>query len=83
MLFAKAQVTVDNAVQGPGLNQHQYVGAGWVHNSTSPAFYNSTLSYSNVGSAYVDFSFDGNKIEWFTEKKNTYGRVKTTSLYKL
>ncbi len=65
--------TIDNAIVGSGTNQHNYVGAGWVHNNTSPTFFNSTLSYSNVTNNTVTLSFIGNKIEWYTEKKNTHG----------
>lgn len=64
---------VDNAVLGSGTNQHNYTGAGWTHAATVPAFLNSTLSYSNTTNNAVTLSFTGNKIEWYTEKKNTHG----------
>ncbi len=70
--LVSAQTAIDDAVQGTGLNQHNYVGAGWTH-GTSPAFYNGTLSYSNVTGAYVTLTFAGNKVEWYTEKKSTHG----------
>ena len=74
ILSAKAQSAafVDDAVQGTGTNQHHYVGS-WRHNTTSPTFYNSTLSYSNQTDAYVELTFIGNRVLWYTEKKNTHG----------
>jgi hypothetical protein len=63
---------IDNAIVGTGTNQHNYVGA-WVNNNTTPTFFNSTMSYSNVTNNTVTLSFVGNKIEWYTEKKNTHG----------
>ena len=67
--------TIDNAVRGTGVNQHNYVGAGWVHGSTTPSFYNSTLSFTKVAGAYVEITFEGTEIQWFSEKKNTHGIV--------
>jgi mannan endo-1,4-beta-mannosidase len=64
---------IDDAVQGTGPNQHNYVGAGWVHATSIPAFYNNTLSYSSATGAYVTLTFVGNKVEWYTEKKKTHG----------
>ena len=72
--FGNAQV-VDDAVQGTGLNQHNYVGAGWVHGASVPAFHDGTLSYSNVTGAYVTLDFVGDDIFWYTEKKNTHGKA--------
>ncbi|HEX6225194.1 MAG TPA: LamG-like jellyroll fold domain-containing protein [Chryseolinea sp.] len=73
LALASAQNIVDNTVTGTGLNQHTYVGSGWLHGSTTPGFYQSTFSASAVANAYLTFTFEGNKIEWFTEKKNTHG----------
>ncbi len=64
---------IDDAIQGTGLNQHNYVGAGWIHGTTTPTFYNNTLSASKVTGAYILFTFEGRKFEWYTEKKNTHG----------
>src|SRR5687768_15671435 len=73
--FARGQsgYLVDNAVVGGGPNQHNYVGASWVNNSTTVTFYNKTMSYSNVAGAYVTITFDGKQVLWYTEKKNTHG----------
>ena len=68
-------LTFDDAVRGTGMNQHNYVGAGWIFGSTTPTFYNSTLSASKTTGAYMIFTFEGSKLEWFTEKKNTHGIV--------
>jgi chitodextrinase len=73
VVLTLAQNIVDNAVTGTGLNQHTYVGGGWLHGATTPGFYNSTFSASTVANAYLTFTFEGNKVEWFTEKKNTHG----------
>ena len=72
---ASAQIFeyVDNAVTGTGLNQHTYVGGGWLHGATTPAFYNSTFSATTVANAYLTFTFVGNKILWYTEMRNTHG----------
>ena len=74
---ATAQVPqlTDDAVKGSGLNQHNYVGSGWVHGSTTTVFYNKTLSFSSVAGAYVTFTFEGSGIEWYTEKKHWHGIV--------
>jgi hypothetical protein len=78
MLFACALLSaqpliIDDAIQGTGLNQHNYVGAGWIHGTTTPTFHNSTLSASKVTGSYVTVSFEGQKFDWYTEKKNTHG----------
>ena len=65
--------TVDDAVQGTGLNQHKYVGSGWIHGTTTSTFYNSTHSASKVSGAYVTITFQGIKFDWYTEKKSTHG----------
>ncbi len=76
LAFTSAQTTsVDDGVKGTGMNQHNYVGAGWVHNWTSPSFHNNTLSYSDVPGSYVTLSFIGYRIRWYTEMKTTHGIV--------
>ena len=72
--FGNAQV-IDDAVQGTGLNQHNYVGAGWVHGASVSVFHDGTLSYSNVTGDYVTLDFVGSEIVWYTEKKNTHGKA--------
>lgn len=74
-ISAKAQGVdfIDDAVQGTiGIHQQQYVGT-WKHNTTSPNFYQNTLSYSNQQDAYILITFTGNRIIWIAEKKNTHG----------
>ena len=73
--IAQVPQLTDDAVQGFGLNQHNYVGSGWVHGSTTTVFYNSTLSFSSVAGAYLTFTFEGSGIEWYTEKKHWHGIV--------
>ncbi len=65
----------DDAERGTGMNQHSYVGSGWIFGNTTPTFHNSTLSASKTTGAYLIFTFVGSKLEWFTEKKNTHGIV--------
>jgi trimeric autotransporter adhesin len=72
--FASAQTIVDDAVQGTGSNQHNYVGS-WVHGVNVSSFYKGTLSYSSVANAYVTLTFVGARAEWYTEKKSTHGIV--------
>ena len=67
--------TVDDSERGTGINQHSYIGAGWIFGSSTPTFINSTLSASKTTGAYMIFTFESNKIEWYTEKKNTHGIV--------
>ena len=74
LISAQTEV-FDDGQQGTGLNQHKYVGAGWVHGSNTPNFLFATLSFTNVAGSYVTFPFAGVKIEWFTEKKNWHGIV--------
>src|SRR5690606_2660223 len=69
------QSVIDDAVKGNGINQHKYFGAGWIFGSVTSSFYKSTHSASNVAGAYVLFTFEGNKLEWYTEKKYTHGIV--------
>ena len=61
--------SLDDAVQGTGSNQHNYVGAGWVHAGGIPGFYLNTLSYSAAAGNYVTLTFFGNKFEWYAERK--------------
>jgi hypothetical protein len=70
---AQPATNYDDAIQGTGNNQHNYVGAGWVHGSNTNNYYNMTLSYSNVAGAYVTFTFVGNRIDWVGEKFSTHG----------
>jgi len=75
-LLASAQGTViDNAVRGTGLNQHNYVGPSWIHGAVTNTFYKSTHSANIVANTYMTFTFEGTKIEWYTEKKFTHGIV--------
>ena len=67
--------TIDDAVQGTGLEQHNYVGAGWIHGTITNTFYNSTHSATVVNGAYVTFKFAAGRIYWYTEKKKTHGIV--------
>lgn len=66
---------VDDAVKGTGVHQHRYFGTGWIYGKTTTTFYNSTHSASTRNGAYLTFTFYGNGIEWFTERKNTHGIV--------
>lgn len=73
-LSVNAQGTedLDDAVQGAsGAHQQAYFG-NWRH-TTNSAFLNNTLSYSNEPDAYILITFTGNRIIWYTEKKNTHG----------
>lgn len=64
---------IDDAVQGPTGNHQQLYSGSWIHNNTSPDFYNGTLSYSNQTGAYIEISFAGNALRWVAEKKHTHG----------
>lgn len=74
-LSVNAQSSIDDAVQSASGNHEQkYVGT-WRHNTTSPSFWNSTLSYSNQTDAYIMLTFVGIRVSWTAEKKNTHGIV--------
>jgi trimeric autotransporter adhesin len=74
---AKAQfppTTVDDAVQGTGENQFNYVGGGWAHGSnTSDPYNNNTVSYSSQSGNYVTLTFTGVKIVVFSAKASHHG----------
>jgi hypothetical protein len=65
---------IDDAVQGSKFYRQNYVGTGWEHGSITTTFYNSTLSFFSVTEEYLTFTFFASiKIQWYTEKKSTYG----------
>jgi len=59
-------VTIDDAVQGTGPYQFNYVGNGWTHYSCSPRqCYNSTLSEDGFVSDTVSISFTGTGVKLY------------------
>jgi len=64
-------LTIDNAVKGIQGYQHNYTGS-WSE-GTSANWYATTLTYTVNGT--VTFRFNGTKIEWYTEKGPTHGKV--------
>ena len=61
--------TVDDSVQGSGLNQLNYVGSGWGHctncDSNHYGFYNGSNSWDSAVNDYVTISFTGTQIEFY------------------
>ncbi len=61
--------TVDDSVQGSGLNQFNYAGSGWGHCSSCDGnnygFYNGSNSWDNTTNDYVTISFTGTQIEFY------------------
>jgi glucosylceramidase len=67
--LAGTLTTVDDSVQGSGLNQFNYVGSGWGHctncDGSNQEFYNGSNSWDNTANDYVTISFTGTQIELY------------------
>jgi len=76
-------VIVDDRVLGVQGYQHNYQGSGWASctgcaGEVPPFWYQSTLDYTATTNSYVEFTFNGTRIQWFTEKKSTHGIVEVS-----
>lgn len=66
-------VIVDNATRGAQGYQWNYVST-WATPGTGIAgWYNETLDYTGTTNAYAEITFNGTRIQLYTEKKNTHG----------
>src|SRR5262249_30914671 len=56
---------VDDAVQGTGPNQFNYVGSGWTHNTTTATMgtFDGTVSTDNVSGDFATLTFTGSRIQ--------------------
>src|SRR5262245_963149 len=71
---------VDDSVQGTGVNQFQYTGAGWAHTAagTSTATmgtFDGTVSADNVAGDYATLTFTGSRIRVYANEASGYGSV--------
>lgn len=66
-------VDTDNAVRGAQGYQWNYVST-WATPGTGVAgWYNGTLDYTGTTNAYAEFTFNGTRVQFYTEKKSTHG----------
>lgn len=66
---------IDNAVEGTGNNQVNYVGTGWSVQAAKIESYAGTFRYSNVEDDYAEADFDGFKVELVAELFPSHGKV--------
>ncbi len=67
-------ITVDDAVQGSGYNEFNYVGTGWQHCSgCGSELYDQTNSWDNVSGDYVTVKFYGTQIKFYGVKDPKHG----------
>ncbi len=58
--------TVDDSVQGNGLNQFNYVGNGWQHcTNCGSELYNQSNSWNTTTDDYVTVTFSGTQIKFY------------------
>jgi hypothetical protein len=67
-------ITVDDAVQGTGQNQFNYVGA-WTHvvGTNIPNSFDGTVSYTDTTNDSVTISFTGTQIKLYVAERNNRG----------
>lgn len=66
--------TIDDAVEGTGGNQFNYVGTGWYHCSNCGAnLYDQTNSWDNTTNDYVTVSFTGTQIKFYGVQDTLHG----------
>ena len=59
-------ITVDDAMEGTGINSFNYIGAGWQHcTACGTDLYNQTNSWDNVINDYVTVEFFGTQIKFY------------------
>ena len=61
--------TIDDSVQGTGLNQFNYTGTGWSHctscDSNNYGFYNASNSWDSTANDAVSVTFTGTQIKFY------------------
>jgi hypothetical protein len=74
-ISAHTVTTVDDSVQGTGLNQFHYVGAGWSHvtGTVIPNAYQGTVSIDGTTNDSVTISFTGTQIKLYTGERSNRG----------
>jgi hypothetical protein len=73
-ITAQTVTTVDDAVQGTGMNQFHYVGK-WTHvtGTTIPNAYGGTVSNDSTTNDTVTISFSGTQIKLYAAERNNRG----------
>lgn len=67
-------ITVDDAIEGSGYNEFNYVGNGWQHCSgCGSELYDATNSWDNVAGDYVTVKFSGTQIKFYGVKDPKHG----------
>lgn len=66
-------VIVDNAVRGAQGYQWDYVSTWATPGTGITGWYNLTLDYTGTTNAYAEITFNGTRIQLYTEKLNTHG----------
>src|SRR5262249_17423614 len=73
-ISAQTVTTVDDAVQGTGQNQFNYVGS-WTHvtGTTIVGSFNGTVSYTDTANDFATISFTGTQIKFYIAERNNRG----------
>lgn len=66
-------VIVDNATRGAQGYQWNYVSTWATPGTGISGWYDGTLDYTGTTNAYAEITFNGTRIQLYTEKKNTHG----------
>jgi hypothetical protein len=74
LLTASNVTTVDDAVQGTGQNQFNYVGS-WTHvpNTNIPNCFDGTVSFTDTANNFATISFTGMQIKFYIAERNNRG----------
>jgi hypothetical protein len=67
-------VTIDDSVQGGGVNEFNYVGSGWQHcTECGSDLYDLSNSYDKIAGDYVTVSFKGTKVRFYGVRDSKHG----------
>ncbi len=64
---------VDNTVRGTQGYQWNYVSTWATPGIGIAGWYNETLDYTGTTNSYAEITFNGTRVQFYTEKKNTHG----------
>jgi hypothetical protein len=69
--------SVDDSVQGTGMNQFQYSGTGWTHTATTSIMgtFQGTVSTDNIAGDSATLTFTGSRIKVFADESSGFGSV--------
>jgi hypothetical protein len=72
---AHTVTTVDDAVQGTGMNQIHYSGSGWSHvtGTVIPNAFDGTVSIDGTTNDFATITFTGTQIKFYTGERNNRG----------